>query len=192
MCIYEVTQAQWNAVMATKPWKGEVGAKEGADLPATHVSWHDAKAFSRTLSATGETYDLPTEAQWEFACRAGTTTAYHVGPQLTVRQANMGFFATPPLAGAVEGPTRVGQYAPNAWGLYDMHGNLSEWCRDSFREYGTATVTDPSGPADGPNRVFRGGHWAYGPETCRSAGRGGREPTFQDLAHGFRVVWVPK
>ena len=139
----------------------------------------------------GRTYRLPTEVEWEYACRAGTTTPFHFGSQLNGRQANCD--GTVPYGTDTEGPnlektTPVGNYPANAWGLYDMHGNVWEWCSDWYGEYPSASLTDPNGPANGSNRVFRGGSWYGVAVNCRSARRDGDDPSFRDGFLGFRVA----
>ncbi|MBY0444146.1 MAG: formylglycine-generating enzyme family protein, partial [Burkholderiales bacterium] len=131
------------------------------------VSWEDAVDFCQRLSAmTGLEFVLPTEAQWEYACRAGTATAFHWGSTCDGSQANCR--GDLPYGGSVAGPNRetttpVGMYAPNNWGLYDMHGNVAEWCADWYGPYPSGQATDPSGPASGQHRVLRGGSWHFDP-----------------------------
>jgi len=136
-------------------------------------------------------YRLPTEAEWEYACRAGTTTPFHFGSQLNGRQANCN--GTVPYGTDTEGPnlektTPVGNYPANAWGLYDMHGNVWEWCSDWYGEYPAGSVTDPSGPAAGSYRVFRGGSWGNDAVCCRSAYRDWHDPSIRLFILGFRVA----
>ena len=146
----EVTQGQWKAVMGTTPWKGKPRLKEGDNYPATHVSWDDAVEFCKKLSEKeGVEYRLPTEAEWEYACRAGTTTLYSFGDD----EAQLEYYEN------ADGVLRqVGQKKPNPWGLYDMHTNLDEWVQDRYGEYPSGDVTDPSGPPMGWNDTYRGGH----------------------------------
>ncbi|MBT5598420.1 MAG: formylglycine-generating enzyme family protein, partial [Planctomycetaceae bacterium] len=142
----EVTQGQWKAVMSTEPWKGQEYSKyikEGANYAATHVSWDDAIAYCKKLSEKeGKKYRLPTEAEWEYACRAGTETAFSFGDN----EERLSKFAWHD-ANARNTTHPVGQLLPNAWGLYDMHGNVWEWCSDWHGEYPIGAVTDPIGPA---------------------------------------------
>ena len=141
---YEVTQEQWDAVMGNNPSSRTKGAK----LPVTDVSWKDCQEFIKKLNAsTKGGYRLPYEGEWEFACRAGTTTAYSYGASLTKADANI-------EVGSIK---EVGSYTPNAFGLYDMHGNVWEWCEDWKADYPAGSVTDPKGPGTGTNRLLRGG-----------------------------------
>jgi formylglycine-generating enzyme required for sulfatase activity len=185
-----VTQAQWKAVMGDNP-----SHFEGDDLPVENVSWEDAMAFCLKLNQmdgnrpSGYLYSLPTEAQWEYACRAGTTTATAFEDSLSSRDAN--FNGDYPYAGAAKGlylkkTTPVGKYRPNAWGFYDMHGNVWEWCADWYGNYPSGSVVDPTGPSTGTHRVFRGGSWVSYGELCRSANRYRNTPGFRRLTLGFR------
>ena len=145
---YEVTQEQWQSVMGNNPSSRTTGAK----LPVTDVSWEYCQEFIKKLNAkTDGGYRLPTEAEWEYACRAGTTTAYSYGNNLTWSDANI----------AGESIKEVGSYKPNAFGLYDMHGNLWEWCEDWSGYYPAGSVTDPKGPSTGKYRVLRGGSFVF-------------------------------
>ncbi len=154
---YEVTQAQWTEVMETNP-----SEFAGDDLPVEMVSWKDAMGFCQKLTELeraagripdGWKYTLPTEAQWEYACRAGTTTVYAFGDKITTKQAN--FDKT------LGKTTNIGKYPANAWGFHDMHGNVSEWCLDWYERLANVSVRDPQGPANGTERVQRGGSWRY-------------------------------
>jgi formylglycine-generating enzyme required for sulfatase activity len=148
--------------------------------PVCCVTWNDATAFCRWLSThEGKSYRLPTEAEWEFACRAGTTTAFHYGAAGDPKKMNVGVVSTTP----------VGSFAPNAFGLWDMHGNVYEWCLDGKRKYETGLVVDPRGPLDGPERVIRGGGYSTGPNP--PAFSGGRSTSKVEQAYsaiGLRVV----
>ncbi len=187
----EVSQKQWKAVMGTEP-----SFCVGDDLPVDSVTWDQAVEFCRKLSQQeGVTYDLPTEAQWEFCCRAGTTTPFSMGATVNTDQANYDGRKT--YAGGRQGVFRdgtsqVGSLKPNAWGLYDMHGNVWEWCRDWYSEYPTESVTDPTGPASGERRILRGGCWVNFPAVCRSANRGKDGPTSWNFHLGLRVVQILK
>jgi formylglycine-generating enzyme required for sulfatase activity len=177
---YEVTQAQWQAVMGNNPSKFI-----GDDLPVEQVSWESAQEFCGRLSQrTGQTYRLPTEAEWEYACRAGTTGAY-AG---TLEE--MAWYG-----GNSGGKTHVvGQKQPNAWGLYDMHENVWEWCQDWFDGdyYSQSPAIDPQGPGLSSNlsRVRRGGGWLAfaGEDDCRSASRNNFGPCYHNSSIGFRLV----
>jgi len=178
---YPVTQAEYEAVMGKNP---SHFSKVGPDAPVESVSWDDAMEFCRRLTQQhresdelprGYEYTLPTEAQWEYACRAGSTTAFHFGDSLSSKQAN--FDGNYPYR-AEKGPylgrtTPVGTYEANAWGLYDLHGNVWEWCRDWYGPYPPGEVTDPLGPDTGSYRVVRGGSWSE-PEGRRRARDGKR------------------
>jgi formylglycine-generating enzyme required for sulfatase activity len=185
---YPVTQAQWQQVMGNNPshFKGD------KLLPVESVSWDDTQSFCLKLKEiTQAPFGIPTEAQWEYACRAGTTTPFHFGSHLNGRQANCD--GTVPYGTDTEGPylektTPVGKYPANAWGLYDMHGNVWEWCSDWYGDYPTGSVKDPSGPATGSDRVFRGGSWGDGAVICRSASCGGNFPSDRSNDLGFRVA----
>ena len=162
--------------------------------PVVNISWHDAAAFCAWLSEQeGRTYRLPTEAEWEYACRAGTTTPFNFGETISTDQAN--YDGTLTYGGGREGvyrtcTTPVGQFGPNAWGLCDMHGNVWEWCHDWYaKDYDATSVqTDPRGPGIGGARVFRGGSWYDDPSTCRSADRDKDNPDRRSGDLGFRVV----
>ena len=146
---YEVTQEQWEGVMGNNPSIETKGAK----LPVTDVSWEDCQEFIKKLNAkTSGGYRLPTEAEWEYACRAGTTTHYSFGANLSPLDANYD-------ESKIGKPVTVGSYKPNAFGLYDMHGNVLEWCEDWFADFPAGVATDPKGPATGVLRVLHGGHF---------------------------------
>jgi uncharacterized protein (TIGR02996 family) len=182
--VYPITQAQWSAVMGSNPSNfartaagrnkvAQLGDAEIDQLPVESISWEMAQAF---CARWGGGVCLPTEAQWEYACRAGTTTPCHFGTILDGRQGNCD--GTNPYGTEVEGPSLgrtspVGAYPPNAWGLYDMHGNVLEWCQDAYREdYRTLSAHDPLfEQADAPERILRGGTWRSLAFGCRSAHR---------------------
>jgi len=184
----EVTQGQWKVVMGTTPWQDRPRVKEDDDYAATYVSWTDAAEFCRKLSEKeGVEYRLPTEAEWEYACRAGTTTAYSFGDD----ESQLGEYAWIKEntwdAGEKYAHT-VGQKKPNPWGLYDMHGNMFEWCQDWLGKYPSGDVTDPVGPASGSHRVLRGGGWSLIARVCRSAVRYRLTPSSRLSILGFRVL----
>jgi formylglycine-generating enzyme len=189
----EVTNTQYEQFDPDhKKLRGKFGASRTGDEPVTHVTWDQAVAFCNWLTKKeGQPYRLPTEAEWEYACRAGTSTVFAFGETLTPEQANFGL--------ARDGKTKqttvpVGTYDPNAWGLYDMHGNVAEWCLDWYGQYEADVQTDPVGRVDGYARVVRG--WSYlpvanprgGARYCRSANRSGHLPEDANRATGFRVV----
>jgi sulfatase modifying factor 1 len=171
----EVPQGKWKAVMGTEPWKGQTFVKEGPDYAATYVSWDDAVAYCKKLSAKeGKTYRLPTEAEWEYACRAGTQTTWSFGND----EKELGDYAWYRKNAYDIGERYAHQVRlkkPNAFGLYDMHGNVYEWCHDYFGEdyYKQSPAQDPTGPVTGfyPPRVLRGGSWRNGARLTRSAYR---------------------
>jgi len=191
----EVTLKQWWALMG----KQLFGRRKGPDnLPVTAVSWYDANEFIAELNARGKhTYRLPTEAQWEYACRAGTDTAYSWGREIDCSRAM--YANNPGKAEAcvadhqsqgleIGRPAPVKTYAANPWGLYDMHGNVWEWCLDIYDDYPTQPVTDPEGPASGTNRVRRSGSWFKYGFQCRCANRAYAHPAARMETTGFRII----
>ncbi|MEI6178599.1 MAG: SUMF1/EgtB/PvdO family nonheme iron enzyme, partial [Verrucomicrobiota bacterium] len=178
----ECTQNQWVAIMANNP-----SGFKGDDLPVEQVSWNDAKKFItkfnevKTLPAGWKAH-LPTEAQWEYACRAGTKTIYSFGDSLKLTSANFG--------GTLGKTCPVANYPANAWGLYDMHGNVWEWCADGFGGYPSGLATDPFGPKNGASHPFRGGSYCDDGMECRSANRAARDAPWRWNTIGFRVVLV--
>ena len=187
MGVYAVTNGQYEAVMDLRP-----GDPQLAGDPVDGVSWNDAVEFCSKLSRNaGRTVRLPTEAQWEYACRAGTETAFNFGDSIGTDQANYNgeFIFGNGRKGLYRGKTiAVGSFKPNAWGLYDMHGNILQWCGDWFGKYSATARTDPRGPDDGVFRVLRGGSWGLTPAECRSACRQGATPQTDYSGTGFRVV----
>jgi formylglycine-generating enzyme required for sulfatase activity len=148
------------------------------------VTWEVAVEFCRKLSEkTRKAVRLPTEAEWEYACRAGTKTRFSFGDSDSVL-GDYAWYAS--NSGGKAHP--VGQKKPNPWGLYDMHGNVWEWCADWYEEYPSGAVTDPQGAASGSQRVSRGGFWDRGAGLCRAAFRARDNPGFRHASHGFRVV----
>jgi formylglycine-generating enzyme required for sulfatase activity len=181
MGVCEVTREQYAKVMGI-----DLSSEEDGDLPVDSVSWDDAKAFCKRLSAMEKAeYRLPTEAEWEYACRAGTKTVFYWGDSFDTSYFWCGY-------NAGSGPRRVGQAKPNPWGLYDMSGNVWEWCEDWYAEdaYAAADRRDPRGPATGSRRVLRGGSWYGTPEDCRSANRLGYDPDSRVYTIGFRICRV--
>jgi formylglycine-generating enzyme len=199
---YEVTQGDWKRVVGNLSGKLTAELPEGDDYPIGNINFSEAEGFCRKLTEQarksgdlpeGWEFRLPTEAQWEYACRAGTTTATAFGDSLGREQAN--FRGKPYNGGSDAGPSlkraaRVGSYAPNAWGLHDMHGNTFEWCRDWYH----ATLPGGDDPdlylAKAASRVRRGGCWADEGWPCRSAFRLRFEPERRYDHIGFRVVAV--
>ncbi|MBL7218599.1 MAG: formylglycine-generating enzyme family protein [Phycisphaerae bacterium] len=192
MGIWEVTRPQWDAVMGPGPWKGKKCDNSDAGNVANHVSWTDASKFCEKLSQkTGKTVALPTEAQWEYACRAKRKEAYSFGDD----ESKLGlyaWFAENALGVNEPYPHRAGLKTPNFWGLYDMHGNAAEWCRDWYDEkfYASAGAKsiDPENTTAGTHRVLRGGAWGQYPDSCRSAYRSGNTPAARKCSYGFRVM----
>ena len=190
MSKYEVTQAQYKAVMGVNP-----SEHKGDNKPVEKVSWHDAVAYCAKLTGKekaagrvpgGYEYRLPTEAEWEYACRAGTTTAFSFGDDVS----KLGEYAW--YGGNSSSTTHpVGEKKPNGWGLYDMHGNVWEWCQDWYANYPGGSVTDPQGPATGSFRVNRGGSWIDSAGYCRAALRDGNGPGYRVSHLGFRPVLAP-
>jgi len=191
----EVTVAQWRAVMG----KGFFFRKKGSDdMPVVKVSWEDCMEFVEKLNRLNEgVYRLPTEAEWEYACRGGVGSVYGCGGTIDCSKAMYAnnTLKTPDCVKAAESkglpadkPAPVKSYGPNAWGLYDMSGNVWEWCRDWYGPYGSAPVVDPKGARSGFDRVRRGGSW-YGPGgRCRCANRNLSHPANRYQTTGFRLV----
>ncbi|MEW6267496.1 MAG: SUMF1/EgtB/PvdO family nonheme iron enzyme [Thermodesulfobacteriota bacterium] len=178
----EVTQGQWRSVMGSNPSHFK---NCGDDCPVESVSWNDAQEFIGRLNAKegGNKYRLPSEAEWEYAARAGSRTAYSFGES----QSELGQYAW--YDGNSGGQTHpVGRKRPNAWGFYDMHGNVWEWCQDWYGVYPSGAVTDPQGPSSGSDRVHRGGSWLSYAQYCRSAFRAGLVPGDRFNLLGFRLV----
>jgi uncharacterized protein (TIGR02996 family) len=210
---FPVTQGQWLRVRGDNPsyfcatgeGKEAVAGMDTSDFPVEKVSWEDAQAFLEDLAARpdekekGWPYRLPGEAEWEYACRGGasSSTPFCFGSSLSSAQAN--FNGNYPYGDAGKGPwlertTPVGSYRPNAFGLYDLHGNVWEWCEDWYAEdyYAHSPAQDPLGPSNGSYRVVRGGSWGIFGQNCRAANRGGVSPSFQGYDLGFRVAAVPR
>jgi formylglycine-generating enzyme required for sulfatase activity len=186
----EVTQEQWETVMGTNPWKGQKYAREGADYPAIYVTWNDAMEYCRKLSLKdGRNYRLPTEAEWEYACRAGSTTMYSFGDDAR-RLGEHSWHDKTAYSVGKKYAHRVSLKKANAWGLYDIHGNVSEWCLDWFDRgyYEKSPSIDPQGPASGSSRVLRGGSWGIEAMRCRSSCRLAAIPGHGSDLSGFRVV----
>jgi formylglycine-generating enzyme required for sulfatase activity len=197
--VFPVTQAEYEQVMGSNPAQFRKGAGGGPRNPVEQVSWDDAVAFCRRLSAlprekeANGTYRLPTEAEWEYACRAGTTTAFSFGDILSGEQANFDSarpYGTTKKKPPLEKTSKVGSYPANAWGLCDVHGNVWEWCGDWHQEdyYRESPESDPRGPTHGSRRVLRGGSWNNSGHMCRSAHRHKYAPSFKNEHIGFRVV----
>lgn len=191
---FEVTQAEYTAIMGANP-----SYFQAANNPVERTGWSSARAYCAALTArqsaagnvpVGYQYRLPTEAEWERACRAGTTTEFNVGPDLLCSDANFGYWQHSNSSCNSNSIVPVGNYFPNAWGLHDMHGNVFEWRLDPLAAYSASTVTDPF-VTGGPYRVLRGGGWSSSSDGCRSARRFGGDPSDTFNIFGFRVVFAP-
>jgi len=184
-----VTQEQYAAVMGDNP-----SDAKGMKLPVETVTWEEAAEFCRRLSIrTGRNIRLPTEAQWEYACRAGTTTPFNTGRKLPRDRANYAMTSYPGNrrnANAEGATVPVGSFKPNPWGLYDMHGNVWQWCSDWYGDYPAGNAIDPKGSDKGASRVLRGGTWRSNPCRCRSARRQECAPDVRDNGVGFRLCLV--
>ena len=192
---YEVTQAQWETVMGSNPayWG------EKPDNPVECVSWNDCQEFIERLNQMEiGTYRLPTEAEWEYACRAGTTTRFSFGDALEcddigenyceIADQYMWWLGNDTYNGNIHGTKEVGMKLPNPWGLHDMHGNVFEWCQDWVGDYSSEPQVDPQGPLSGESRVLRGGGWAAKARTCRSSNPDEFIPAKGHWGLGFRLL----
>jgi len=211
MGVYEVTQSQYQKIMGANPsfysadggGKQRVAKKDTADYPVERVAWPDAVEFCKKLSAKeGKTYRLPTEAEWEYACRAGGATPFHgstknPGDKFNSNLGNINGLSYSSYGSEVSGPfpratVKVGEYSEyaNAFGLFDMHGNVQEWCTDWYAAdyYKSSPKDNPRGPAEGTERVLRGGAWPSSAKACRAAARNKLAPDEKSWTNGFRVV----
>ncbi|GMV91596.1 MAG: hypothetical protein AMXMBFR82_13740 [Candidatus Hydrogenedentota bacterium] len=187
---YELTQAQWTAVMGSNP--SFFLEPTSAIRPVERVSWDDVQYFLAALNANkyavGGPYRLPTEAEWEYACRAGSTTRFYWGEDSAETEiADYAWY----LGNGDNTTHNVGEKLPNEWGLYDMAGSVDEWCQDWYAEYPSGSATDPEGPATGEYRVLRGGEWSSFPTQIRSADRRFAPPEFWYDRIGFRLLRTP-
>jgi len=200
-----ITQAQWRAVAGwqkvERDLKADPSRFKGANRTVEQVSWFDAVEFCRRLNErTGQRYGLPSEAQWEYACRAGSTTPFHFGPTLTSELANYDgnyIYGNGPKGSYRRQTIDVASFPANGWGLHDLHGNVWEWCEDHWHEsYNFAPGDDQPwlipAAADDELRLLRGGSWHFFPRDCRSASRSHVRPVFANLYVGFRVVCLPQ
>ena len=199
----QVTQAMWESVTGSNP-----SYFKGAKLPVESVSWYDCQRFIEQLNAhlagipvpdlagtpgTGYHFSLPTEAQWEYACRAGTTTPFNFGCVLNGDKANCDGnipYGTSTKGKYLKKTSEVGSYPANAWGLFNMHGNVWEWCSDWYGNYPGDSATDPVRPSSGSFRVLRGGGWHYNAGVCRSANRFFHDPSGRYFCYGVRLSLV--
>jgi formylglycine-generating enzyme required for sulfatase activity len=191
----EVTVKQWHSIMGRRMLVFQQGAD---NMPVTRVSWFDCMKFIKRLNKLGQgKYRLPTEAEWEYAARAGTSTAYSWGNTINCEKAMYGnnslkddvcqlYYRSIGLQ--IDQPAPVKTYNPNPWGLYDMHGNVWEWCMDWYGDYKKNTVIDPTGPKSGNMRIRRGGSWFKYGYSCRSANRSFGHPATRYKTTGFRLV----
>ncbi len=187
MSKYEVTQEQWQQVMGNNP-----SIHVGPTHPVDRISWNDSQAFIHRLNAREKTtaYTLPTEAQWEYAARAGSETSYcYCDDPQGKKLIQYGWF----VINSNNQSQPVGELKPNKWGIHDMHGNVQEWVQDYFdrKYYRKGPETDPRGPENGRKRVTRGGSWINPAYHCRSAARAYYSPDYIDNDIGFRLVRVP-
>jgi sulfatase modifying factor 1 len=192
MGVYAVTQEQWQEIMGNNPskFKGE------ENLPVEAVSWDDCQTFANKLREKDKNlYRLPTEAEWEYACRAGTTTPFHFGETISTDQANYAgeaVYGNDKKGVWRKKTTPGGSFPANAWGLHDMHGNVFQWCQDRYGAYPEKETVDPQGPEKGGSHVLRGGSWYYYPQFCRSAFRYSIEPAYRNINIGCRVCFSVK
>ena len=215
--VFEVTQKQYESIMGATPsefsgkmrpvesvsWNAIRGDTQVYDWPTAGSSVDENSFMGKLRAKTGiDTFDLPTEAKWEYACRAGTTTALNNGKNMAGKEwdpamdevgrygYNNGFISGNPdgMGGYDDHHTTVGSYLPNAWGLYDMHGNVWEWCLDWWRDdFSSQAATDPGGPLGGTSRLLRGGSWYDNADCCRSGYRGGVPPNHEGNNCGLRI-----
>jgi len=184
---YEITQSQWESVMNTRPWEGQVFVKNIPNHPAVYISWNDIQSFIAKLNEAEKTdkYRLPTEAEWEYACRAGTASAYSFGDD---KIEDYVWFGKNTYDLGNMFAQAVGQKKPNQWGLYDMHGNVWEWVQDYYGLYPDKPQADPKGAESGDTRIFRGGSFYYIAYLTRSAYRGYNSPTHKLFNLGARLL----
>jgi len=183
---YEITQAQWQIVMESNPsnFRGK------PNHPVENVSWNDCQKFIDRLNQMGQgTFRLPTEAEWEYACRAGTRERFYWGNDPTNSQIDD--CAWYRGNNDPNGTKEIGTKLPNPYGLFDMSGNVYEWCQDWYGDIPSTSVTDPIGPDSGNTKVLRGGGWINGAWYCRSSNRSECYPDFRDYGIGVRVSRTP-
>jgi len=186
---FEVTQGQWQAVMGTRPWAGESYVRENPNHPAVYISWNDVQAFIQKWNEAAEDslYRLPTEAEWEYACRAGSVTRWSFGDDES-QLGEYAWYRDNAWDVGEEYAHAVGTKLPNPWGLYDMHGNVWEWCKDGYGSYSSDAQVDPLGPAAGSFRVSRGGYFYNFARFTRSAFRNYYTPDDRYFYFGARLL----
>lgn len=187
--VFEVTQHEWMAVMGDNP--SHFRTSDGR-LPVENVTWFEARGFLERLTerSPGNEFRLPTEAEWEYACRAGVTTAYGTGSTLSRAQANFADSPEPPATRPGQ-PMAVGSFPPNTWGLHDLHGNVWEWTSDENCPYEGDGLVDPAPACGSPLKVIRGGSWYFGADSARCALRYTHRPQGRGFSLGFRAVREP-
>ena len=188
---YQVAQAQWQNVMGTTPWLGQSYVLEQGDSPATYVSWDDCQSFCQAVrTQTGYAVRLPTEAEWEYACRAGSTTEYYFGDEAFPELDLYAWYDSNTWDAGELYAHPVGLKLPNDFGLHDMHGNVYDWCEDEWHYDYTGAPSDGSAWVDGsfPTRIIRGGSWSEEDYLCRSATRYGSQPETRGDSIGFRLA----
>lgn len=197
---FEVTQEQWQKIMGNTelhPEKPSPFRNVNPDYPIVSISYFDIDVFLNKLNDLSNEYQfrLPTEAEWEYACRAGTKTAFSFGAFIHDSLANYNSIIKSKYTTSgtyQKSPEPVGSFPPNKWGLYDMHGNVWEWVSDWYAPYTTETVTNPTGPKDGVEKVIRGGSWYFGAESAKSSNRRVHEPKLWGFSIGFRIICEKK
>ena len=192
----EVTQKQWSEIMGNEeihPEKPSLWRNSNPQYPVVSISYTDVQHFIEKLNKISKTsyFRLPTEAEWEYACRSGTVTPFSYGDRISDSLVN--FNAKISSAYSIIGdylahPEPVGSYPPNQWGLYDMHGNVWEWVSDWYASYPKSHIIDPRGPQNGEYKIIRGGSWHYGAQNARSSSRRTHEPNLWGFSIGFRLV----
>jgi len=184
-----VTQGQWYALMGTRPWSGQEEVCESDDYPAIYLSWHDCSEFVTRLNEQegGSKFRLPTEAEWEYACRANSPTRFCFGDSEYLLEEYAWYRKNAYDVGEFYAH-KVRTRKANVWGLYDMHGHVSEGCQDWYKFYPDSFATDPSGPSFGQYRINRGGSWYWSGDECRSANRSFITPDYKGSIVGFRLL----
>jgi formylglycine-generating enzyme required for sulfatase activity len=185
----EITQGQWKSVMGNTPWAGQAFVRSGDDNPAVWISWNDVQRMVQLLneSASGSSYRLPTEAEWEYACRAGSLTRWSFGDDASLLE-EYAWYSDNVWNVGRHSAHRVGTRRPNPWGLQDRHGNVWEWCQDRLGDYASGAQIDPEGTGTGPDRVLRGGYFCGAARSARSGLRYYCPPDEAGYGVGARLV----